>query len=120
MASLNRRLLCIVFISTCFLECAFAQQGLLIDPMRPQQIQSPKQSLPAAQKPVAAESWVLSTILTSAERKVAIINGQPFQQGDSLNGYKVIEIEPDRVVLKGNKSKVLLRRSGTGLRKNVR
>lgn len=120
MANLKRRLFCIIFVFACFLECASAQQGLLIDPMRPQQIPSPQRSVPVAQKPVAAESWVLSTILTSVERKVAIINGQPFQQGDSLDGYKVIEIKPDRVVLKGNKSKVLLRRSGTGLRIDVR
>jgi hypothetical protein len=118
--NLNRILFCIIFVSACFLQCAFAQQEMLIDPMRPQQFQSPKRPMPAAQKPVMAESWKLTTILTSTKRKVAVINGNLFQVGDTIDGYKVVEIKSDRVVLKKNKSKVLLRRAGTGLRKNVR
>lgn len=120
MVKLNRILICTFILSTSVSQGIWAQQQLT-DPMRPQRYQAPQKSAPIkTQKAVKTDTWKLSTVLTSADRKVALINGKPFQIGDLLEGYRIVEIRSDRVVLKNDKSKVLLRRSGTGLRKDVR
>jgi hypothetical protein len=61
----------------------------------------------------------LSAVLLAVDRRVAVINGKSLQLGDRLEGYQLIEIFPDRVLLQKNKTKVLLRRSGTGQMKDV-
>ena len=96
-----------------------AEKGALKDPLRPLGFHSPK--APATAGPVAGTSfeWRLGAVLISAERSVAVINGKALQVGELLNGYTVKTIETDNVVLLKNKKKLVLRRSGTGLKKAV-
>ena len=96
-----------------------AEKGALKDPLRPLGFHAP--TAPATTRPVAGTSfeWRLGTVLISAERSVAVINGKALQIGDLLNGYTVKTIETDNVLLQKNKKKLVLRRSGTGLKKAV-
>lgn len=47
----------------------------------------------------SAESWTLQSVLIADTRKVAVINDQRVQVGDSVGGADVVDIEPGRVVL---------------------
>lgn len=100
---------------------ALAQSGQLVDPMRPRHYEDPQSAPPpSVEQPSPAPTWKLTTVLLAADRRVAVINGKSLQVGDSLDGYQLVEILSDRVQLRKNQSRVLLRRSGTGLRKDVR
>jgi hypothetical protein len=61
----------------------------------------------------------LAAVLISAERAVAVINGQSLQVGDLLDGYTLKKIEPASVLLQKKQKKIVLRRVGTGLKKAV-
>jgi len=51
----------------------------------------------------------VTAILISASRKVASINHKVVAVGDFIDGEKVLEIEPDRVILvKGGRKKVII------------
>jgi type II secretory pathway component PulC len=63
-------------------------------------------------------TWKLTAVLLSEQRSVAVINGQSLQPGDELEGYTLRSIHEDRVVLTGEGKKLVLQRSGTGLKKN--
>lgn len=91
-----------------------AETGRLQDPLRPVRYQAP-----AVEKKAEVErrSWSLSAVLLSADRAVAVINGQSLQLGDLLDGYRLIKIEPGKVLLRNNRKQVVLYRSGTGLKK---
>lgn len=95
----------------------------LIDPLRPLRYQSPlpvPKTTQAAKDAVDTKSLSLTAVLISDQRSVAIINGASFQIGDSLEGYQIVRIYADRVVLKKKSKKRVLWRVGTGLRKDIR
>ncbi len=116
--------ICRFFIFSCgvFLlsHSANADQGRLVDPLRPLSYQVPQVVAGKKQPQLNTDSWILSAVLISSERSVAVINGQFLQQGDRFEGYRVREIRNNEVVLQKKKHKVLLRRSGTGLKKSIR
>lgn len=63
---------------------------------------------PGGYRPSAARTlkgMKLESVLISAQRKVAIINGKSYQSGDSVGGAKLVVIEPHRVTMrKGSKT----------------
>jgi type II secretory pathway component PulC len=63
------------------------------------------------------DSWKLTAVLLSDTRSVAVVNGQSMQLGDVLDGYTLMTIHKDRVVLNGKGRKLVIERSGTGLKK---
>lgn len=46
------------------------------------------------------EGWTLTSILVSPQRRVAIINGKPLREGESLAGAKVMKINLSGVKLR--------------------
>lgn len=98
-----------------------AQLDQFVDPMRPVRYQaSVANTTPMkknGQKLVNTKAWRLTAVLISAERSVAVINGKSVQEGEILNGFKLVKIMPDKVLLKNKQRKFVLRRSGTGLKK---
>ena len=98
-----------------------AQLDQFVDPMRPVRYQaSVANTTPMKkndQKLVNTKAWRLTAVLISAERSVAVINGKSLQEGEILNGFKLVKIMPDQVLLKNKQRKLVLRRSGTGLKK---
>ncbi len=92
--------------------------GGLVDPMRPVRYQAPAAStIVTGPGQADVKSWQLSAVLISAERSVAVINGTSLQEGQVLDGYRLLQIEPGRVVLKNGQRKIVLHRAGTGLKK---
>jgi len=84
----------------------------LQDPMRPSHVPSNVEKK-AVEK---TSEWRLSAVLLSADRSVAVINDRAMSLGDRIDGYKLIQVDADRVVLVRNKKTVVLRRPGTGLK----
>lgn len=68
----------------------------------------------SAQGDVAGESkevaWVVNSILVSAQRKQAVINGQFVREGDSISGAQVIRIEASSVHLNRDGETLVLRK----------
>jgi MSHA biogenesis protein MshK len=84
-----------------------AQQAPLRDPTRPLQ--------PAAengQRAAASPSFALSAVLVSPTRRVAVIDGELYREGDAVHGATITHIEPGLVRLRragGNLELRLLR-----------
>ena len=87
-----------------------------VDPMRPLHYQT-SSSRQAKAEGVLIKAWTLTAVLISAERSVAVINGKTMQQGEIIGGYRLVQIMPDKVLLKNGQRKLVLRRTGTGLKK---
>ena len=58
----------------------------------------------------------LTAVLISSARRVAIVNGKPYQHGETVDGAEIVRIEPNAVHLRehGADLVVLLGRPGTG------
>ena len=90
----------------------------LNDPMRPQNYQGGSGGAESSAEKARTETWKLSAILRSKERSVAVINGKALQTGDVFEGFTLVKIYENRVVLRNQKRKLVLQRSGSGLKKN--
>ena len=86
----------------------------LQDPLRPPGVGSKTAAHKATPRKM---SWSLDAVLVSPQRSVAIINGQPLQLGGEIAGYRLVKIDSGSVVLQKKQKKVVVRRSGTGLKK---
>lgn len=64
----------------------------------------------------AAPRFALTAVLISSARRVAIVNGKPYQHGEIVDGAEVVRIEPNAVLLRqhGADFVVPLGRPGTG------
>lgn len=74
-------------------------QRTVKDPFVP--LEKPKEEQPA----VGLE---LSGVFGSGKSLTALINGEPYQVGDAIQGKKIIEIRPDRVVMEQGSRRFLL------------
>lgn len=92
----------------------------LVDPMRPVDYRAVRVKPQEKKDDVDTSSWKLTAVLTSATRQVAVVNGHSFQQGDTLDGFIIKKIQKDRVYLQKAQKTVVLRRVGTGLKKEIR
>ena len=91
-----------VKIATCLgllVVCCISYAVELNDPTKPS---SYRETLEASKKPYRLES-----ILLGRDRKLAIINGDTFGEGDSHKLGKVIAIHSDHVVLQGSQRHIL-------------
>lgn len=110
---------------------SLAQADELRDPMQPpalalqkfRQAQSAKkpQSTKAAVSKPAPPPLVLTSIIISKKRKIAIIDDQMLAVGDSIKGARVISIERDsaRLLRKGKMIKLSLNNDLTAIRKKA-
>ena len=94
-----------------------AEQSALSDPLRPLGYYPRAVSVNQANAVAKPINWRLSAVLHSAKRSVAVINGRPLQLDDEINGFRLVKIEPASVLLQKKQEKIVLRRSGTGLKK---
>jgi len=83
---------------------AIAQQ--LRDPTSPPTGASNK---PATEKSRSRGGLVLQTVLISPERKNAVISGRVMSVGDTISGFRLVEIREGEVVMKGSKGTRTLR-----------
>ncbi len=60
--------------------------------------------------------WRLSSILISAERRIAVVDGQAVQVGQTVSGAHLVAIEPQRVLLRHGQKEIALHLTKTGLK----
>jgi type II secretory pathway component PulC len=115
---------CCSIVLVCVLLCSYGANTVkateFIDPMRPlnYQVSTTDTNPKTENEELKTATWKLTAVLLSEQRSVAVINGQSLQPGDELEGYTLRSIHEDRVVLTGEGRKLVLQRSGTGLKKN--
>lgn len=99
--------------------------GLACGPLAAEPLRDPLRPLGPGSSSVAAGggssqqqvTWKLGAVLISDQRSVAMINGRAVQLGHRIAGYRLVKVEPNRVILQKNQKRVVVRRSGTGLKK---
>ena len=69
------------------------------DPLRPPGYRNAGASAPTKR---SAPSWQVNEILISDTRRVAIVNANSVKLGESVNGARVVAIEPGYVTLEFN------------------
>ncbi len=106
------RLIVMMLIALC---CLVGVAQSFNDPMRPVVYQPVTNKAQTAPQEIDTSNWVLSAVLISEARTVALVNGRALQVGDSLEGFQLIQIATDRVVLQKNKTKIVLTRAGAEL-----
>jgi len=88
-----------------------AQELGLQDPTRPYR------AAPApSERTPAADRFELTAVLVSPQRRIAVINGKFYREGDAVNGAKITLIEPGFVRLQrgSEQREVRLIREGAG------
>ncbi|TVS11983.1 MAG: hypothetical protein EA419_06450 [Wenzhouxiangella sp.] len=78
------------------------------DPTRPPTAAEIRAWLGEAGTETSDTDWRLQSILTSPQRRLAIINGQRLKAGDRVDSAEVISIEPDHVVLAHRGREIIL------------
>lgn len=91
-----------------------AEEAPVRDPMRPFGGEGGVGGVAAAARP----RFVLTAVLISSERRVAIVNGTPYVQGAVVDGAEIVAIEQGRVRLRENGAEhtISLGRRGAGRR----
>ena len=83
---------------------AVAEELPVRDPMRPFAVAASSGTSPTATGP----RFVLTAVLLAAERRVAVLNGEPRLLGATVAGAKIVAIEADAVRLQeGDKELVI-------------
>jgi len=82
-----------ICVTVGFLLVRSVAADVLSDPMRPYTRQV------EIERSVGGKGFVLSAILYSADRRVAIVNGQPVSEGQRVNGARVRRIDRGKVEL---------------------
>jgi len=49
---------------------------------------------------IATPDWTLQSVLSSADRRIAVINGTRVREGDRIGSARVVSIQPSHVVLR--------------------
>jgi hypothetical protein len=73
---------------------ARAEDGLVRDPMQPYRF------VAGPGGGGVAPRFALTAVLISPTRRVAIVNGKPYERGESVNGAEIVRIDPDAVHLR--------------------
>jgi hypothetical protein len=99
-------------LTACVLLAGLAARGQdapVRDPMRPFQA-----SGVGARQAAPPPRFALTAVLISPLRRVAVVNGQPYQQGDHVDGAQITLIEPNAVHLREGSNELVLRLRGAG------
>ena len=91
----------------CGLLLLIAASGLQAEPLRDPT--RPPQSLTVPARVETTSKWQVSSILISADRRVAMVNGRAVQVGDRVSGARVLAIAADSVRLRNEKKEFTVR-----------
>jgi len=58
--------------------------------------------------PPPSSAWTLQSILSAADRRIAIINGTRVREGDRIGSARVVSIKSSRVILNTGKQTLTL------------
>ena len=76
---------------------ALAQEPRLQDPTRPY-----RPVAAAAGGGPAEQGFALTGVLVSETRRIAVINGRFYREGDRINGEEILRIEPGSIRIRRN------------------
>ena len=108
----------LVVVAVAVARVAGAEDAPVRDPMRPfGSAAATAGSAPAASAP----RFALTAVLIAPTRRVAIVNGKPYQQGESVDGAEIVAIEQGAVRMRerGTELVVSLGRPGNGRPQSV-
>lgn len=93
---------------------AAAEEELpLKDPMRPYQRQ------PSGDSAVSGPTFDLTAVLISESRRIAVVNGGLYREGDEIAGSRLTQIRPESIRLRRGGTELVVhlngRRSGTSV-----
>jgi hypothetical protein len=57
---------------------------------------------------VAGPRFTLTAVLISSERRVAIVNGKPYQSGENVDGAEIVRIESSAVHLREHGAEIVV------------
>lgn len=57
---------------------------------------------------VAGPRFMLTAVLISSERRVAIVNGKPYQSGENVDGAEIVRIESSAVHLREHGAEIVV------------
>ncbi len=57
---------------------------------------------------VAGPRFMLTAVLISSERRVAIVNGKPYQSGETVDGAEIVRIESSAVHLREHGAEIVV------------
>lgn len=93
------------------------QSSALQDPTKPSNhIQSNDSQ---NQQASSSEMLRLTAIMISKQHKQAIINGESFEEGQSIQNYKVLSIAPNQVILHGSDGDQTLVINNNDIKKDI-
>lgn len=95
-----------VTVTLLALAAAHADESPLRDPMQPYR----PAEVAAAARP-AGPRYDLTAVLIASARRVAVVNGKLYRQGDRVNGAEIIRIEPQAVHLRDGSKDLVVRLS---------
>jgi len=101
-----------------FFGLANVQASTLQDPTRPSQNRLTS-SLGQNSSALEASTLKLTAIISSYENKQAIINGRSFAEGQQVQGYRVILISQNHVVLDSSQGKQTLFVNNNNIKKDI-
>lgn len=107
----------LLLLLLCF-GLASVQANTLIDPTRP----SPHKSMlntDKNSKDMTSPGLTLSAIINNNHSRQAIINGISFAEGQQIQGYKVVLISQNHVLLDGSDGKKTLFVNNNNIRKDA-
>jgi len=84
---------------------ARAEDAPVRDPMQPFRYVA---SAGAGGGVVAVPRFALTAVLISPTRRVAIVNGKPYERGESVDGAEIVRIDPDAVHLRQHGNEVIV------------
>ena len=82
-----------------------AEDAPVRDPMQPYRFVAGPGSDPGA---VTVPRFALTAVLISPTRRVAIVNGKPYERGESVSGAEIIRIDADAVHLREHGNEVVV------------
>lgn len=89
---------------------SLAQSGLG-DPTKPTSLAQPDDEV-ATGEDAQGPRWRLQSTLVADTRRVAVINGRTFAQGERVDGARLVEIRQDGVTLEHEGQRITLRLPG--------
>lgn len=57
---------------------------------------------------VAKPRFMLTAVLISSERRIAVLNGKPYQSGESVDGAEIVRIESSAVHLREHGAQIVV------------
>lgn len=93
----------LLIAATWLIGAASASDSPLRDPTEPYR------PAPGAARAAPQQRYVLTAVLVSASRRVAVVNGRPCMVGDTIDGAEIVRIDAKQVHVRRGGRDIVLR-----------